>query len=196
MSRARSGLVGGTVVTLVMTVLVLAPSVGIYAVHKIPGLIQDEGLDIPEDFEPFADRTIRTEVNIQTEGSQVSGYLLQALYTIEVGSGGDAMPLLEAVRRLAYCRGKDGIQLCADVPTSDAIAASIRTEMDEMFAHEGDGPRPYRVQISAQGEALVDVGGESMSSTFVFLKPIPGGQHARITLGFSTGDLSLGVESR
>ncbi len=191
----RRGLIGGTASTIIITLVVVGLTIGIYVIFKAPGILQDSVVDIPEDFEPFADRTIRRHIALQAQDSVAAGYMTQALYSIEVENGGTDVPLMEALRTYAYCRDKDAIQMCSDVPSESAIAAAIRTGMDDIVRFSGDGGRPYRVRIHVEDTSLFDIGGSGSDSTFAFVKPIPGGQHVRFQVGMRTGDFSMGVES-
>lgn len=190
----RRGLIGGTASTIVITMVVIGLTIGVYVIFKAPGLVQNE-LDIPEDFEPFADRTISRHIDLQAQDSVAAGYMTQALYSIDVDNGGQDVPLMEALRTYAYCRDKEPIKMCSDVPPESAIAEAIRSGMDDIVSFTGDGGRPYRVRVSVEDTSLFDIGGSGSDSTFAFLKPIPGGQHVRFRVGMRTGDFSMGVES-
>lgn len=190
----RTAMIGGTASVVVVTVLFIFILAGTYYTFIAPDLLQDEPVDIPENFEPFSDRTVRTEVALQTTDTAVSGALNQALYAIRIDHDGETFSLPASIRRWAYCHDKRReIQFCETYPPRDKISRAIRQGMDEILTVQDTSNRPYQFSVTYGDDQIFSAGGGGGGSSFAFMKPLPGGEHVRITIIFDSGSLSTGV---
>lgn len=186
----RGALISGTVTLIFGMFLGMAVFITVFVVNTAPEQLQDQ---IPEDFEPLSERTIRQNVALRAQDNRVAGFLAQTLYGIQVSEDGERYDLVEAIRLYSYCRDTRQIQMCSDYPGQSAIRDAAETGLDNIFPVPEGEDRPYRFTVHKHGEELFQIGNADGHSSFVAAVPIPGGQHVDIGLTVDIGEFSTGV---
>lgn len=153
---------------------------------------------------PFSSESLGDKVTTSTENAKAIGAAHQFMLGLEVPEDLNMFP---ATQKYAYCRegpGRLGQYRCTDTPEQSDIEGVVAefSPYPENLVDFITSSIPFldgfahRFTLERNGNTLMQVGSSdtnSLSSTFIFMAPIAGGENIKLKLEMTKGSTAAGV---
>ncbi len=161
------------------------------------------------DCEPFTTETTADRIEATEENAAATGIASQLFYGTYVGD----IQMRNAVRMYAYCEegpGEPGEYPCEDMPDDGEMEEDIVTTVENFRPYPQDFQDTIRdllpISDSLAFDFTVQHGGETIlesgmnrdsvtgdTATFLFVEPVPGGEHVTTRFEVNEGRMLTGV---